>query len=56
VARQHIELDQRIAEMRRARQELRTLLEHASNLPDGDACYCQLIEHPTADHEMHGSP
>jgi len=46
VAREHIdELDQRIAEMRRARRELRALLEHASDPLDGEACYCHLIEH-----------
>jgi DNA-binding transcriptional MerR regulator len=38
------ELDRRIAEMQRARQELRALLQRAGDLPD-DGCYCQLIEH-----------
>ncbi len=46
VARGRIdELDERIAEMQRARDELRQLLERADDLPDGDECYCQLIEH-----------
>lgn len=40
------ELDRRIAEMQRAREELRALLQHAGDLPD-DGCYCQLIEHRT---------
>lgn len=39
------ELDRRIADMQRARTELHSLLEHASDLPDDDSCYCQLIDH-----------
>ena len=38
------ELDRRIAEMQHAREELRTLLQRAGDLP-ADGCYCQLIEH-----------
>jgi DNA-binding transcriptional MerR regulator len=38
------DLDRRIAQMQRARAELRALLQRAGDLPD-DGCYCQLIEH-----------
>lgn len=56
-ARRHVDdLEQRIAQMRRARDELRTLLERASDLPDDDGCYCQLIEHGPAGHEPQASP
>lgn len=39
------ELDRRIAEMQRARKELRALLGRANRLPDDDGGYCRLIEH-----------
>lgn len=42
------ELDRRIAEMRRAREELHALLERADDLPDDGARYCGLIEHRMA--------
>lgn len=46
VARERIdELDRRIAQMQQARAELQRLLERAEDLPDGDGCYCDLIEH-----------
>lgn len=37
------ELDRRIGEMQRARDELRRLLNRADELAVEDACYCQLI-------------
>jgi DNA-binding transcriptional MerR regulator len=42
------ELDRRIAQMQRAREELRALLDRAHRLPADDSCYCELIEHRTA--------
>lgn len=46
VARERIdEFEARIAQMQQARDELRQLLERAEDLPDGDGCYCDLIEH-----------
>lgn len=38
------ELDQRIAEMQLARNELHALLQRTDDLPSND-CYCQLIQH-----------
>ena len=56
-ARRHVDdLEQRVAQMRQARDELRALLERASDLPDNDGCYCQLIEHDPADHEPQTAP
>lgn len=50
VARDRIdELDQRIRDMRRARDELVRLLERAPTDSD-EACYCELIEHHTTGH------
>jgi DNA-binding transcriptional MerR regulator len=46
VARERLaDLEERIARMRHARDELRELLARADDLPDGDDCYCGLIEH-----------
>lgn len=54
VARDHIdELDERISDMRRARDELVRLLERSVNDSGGD-CYCQLIEHRTTDRTAQG--
>jgi DNA-binding transcriptional MerR regulator len=39
------ELDKRIAEIQRARRELRSLLERADDLPRGRDDFCGLIEH-----------
>jgi DNA-binding transcriptional MerR regulator len=39
------QLDERIAELQRARTELRELLGHAGDLTTDDGCYCQLIDH-----------
>lgn len=47
-ASRHIEeLDRRIREMQRARAELSGLLDRADELPEDQACYCNLIEHHT---------
>lgn len=45
LARQASELDQRIAELVRLRDELRALHASAQQLPIGDGCYCGVIEH-----------
>ena len=46
VARRRVdELDQRIAEMLHARDQLTDALERADNLGGDANCYCQLIEH-----------
>lgn len=46
VARARLDdLDRRIAEMQRARDELHTLLGQAANVAIDDGGYCQLIEH-----------
>lgn len=46
VAARHLEeLDRKLREMRRARDELRALLARADRLPQDAPCYCQLIEH-----------
>lgn len=57
-ARRHVDdLEQRIAQMRQARDELQTLLECASDLPDdNDGCYCPLIEHDPAAREPQTAP
>jgi DNA-binding transcriptional MerR regulator len=45
VAQQHLtDLDDRIAQMQRARDELSALIERAQRLPAGSARYCHLIE------------
>lgn len=51
VARRRVdELDERIRSMQTARDELASLIERApSPEPDGDACYCELIEHDVVD-------
>lgn len=47
IARQRLgELDQRLEEMRCARNELAGLLERADELPANDDHYCALIQHP----------
>lgn len=46
------ELDARIAEMQRARDELEALIERARDLPDNGARYCPLIEHQLAMNSM----
>ena len=43
--RQLKDLDRRIREMRDLRDELRQLQHRAALEPDGDAAYCQVIEH-----------
>lgn len=46
VARQHLsELDERIAQMQRARNELDALVRRAQSLPTEPGRYCSLIEH-----------
>lgn len=45
LARQAAELDQRIAELVRLRDEIRALHARAQELPIDDACYCGVIEH-----------
>lgn len=46
VARDRLrDLDRRIAEMQRARDELHTLLGQAADVATDDGRYCQLIEH-----------
>lgn len=57
-ARRHVDdLEQRIAQMRQARDELRALLDRASDLPEDDGgCYCQLIEHDPAAREPQAAP
>lgn len=46
VARERVdELDRRITEMQRARDELAGLLQRAHDLPTHEACYCELIQH-----------
>lgn len=42
------ELDNRITQMQRARDDLEALIERARDLPDDDARYCPLIEHRLA--------
>lgn len=49
VARQRVEeLERRLAQTRRARDELQALLDRADGLGGGTAGYCRLIEHHTA--------
>lgn len=56
-ARRHVDdLEQRMTQMRQARDELQTLLERATDLPDDDGCYCQLIEHDPAAREPQAAP
>ncbi|MDP8970878.1 MAG: heavy metal-responsive transcriptional regulator [Actinomycetota bacterium] len=46
VTRRHLDdLDSRIRQMQRARDELRALIARAGDLPDSGARYCPLIEH-----------
>lgn len=46
VARSRLDdLDRRIADMQRARDDLHALLQRAADLPDDNGSYCQLIEH-----------
>lgn len=46
VARQHLgDLDDRITQMQRARDELSALIDRAQRLPAASAPYCHLIEH-----------
>lgn len=46
VARGRIaDLEDRLAQMQQARDELQQLLARAEDLPDVDGCYCDLIEH-----------
>lgn len=50
VAQQHLaELDDRIAQMQHARDELRALVEGAEWLPADSGRYCALIEHRAHD-------
>lgn len=46
IARRRVEeIDQRIVEMLRARDQLSAALKRADDLDDDADCYCQLIEH-----------
>lgn len=50
VAQQHLaELDDRLAQMQRARDELRALVDGAERLPADSGRYCALIEHRVRD-------
>lgn len=48
------QLDRRIAEMQRAREELHTLLQRSRGLPHDDGAYCALIEHREEPASPHG--
>ena len=41
------DVERRIAEIQRARDELRDLLARVDRLPSSDACFCDLIESTT---------
>jgi DNA-binding transcriptional MerR regulator len=50
------DLDRRIAEMERLRDELVALKGRADRLPDDEDCYCAVIEHSQADRPVSMRP